>query len=555
MAFMVPYRSSGGARTMVERSLTSVGTRAHGRMSFAPPPMMALQPVTRAPGALAGLACCSECSGGAEVSYQAAKRMELGALGASPLWGTAAGAIASKGAAMGASALVTMMGAGAVAGPIGMAVGLVVGILSQKLFGHADYAKVAGDVATRLKYAEAYKQVAGQYPGRLYGPDELKQIWYGLVHEGIFPKNAGGGWAPGASCNIQACINGQRDSKGNCPGCGGSEGWANDLFTGSLVNKVQGFTGAIQQATQQGMQNPVQIADQVLIPAWSGPDEGRKNIKWASPGNSTSPALVRQLMIDTLDAVEYESNKSLPVFYGTVPGQAAPAAVAPPPPVASAPAPVWVSPCTAPQLWNGTQCVLPNTAPLPAQSAQPACAPPYVWNGTQCVLPVNAVPPSAAPPAGAVPPSGFSPVGNDASGNPIFANPQGVLYSLTGTGMQIFSGQLASGSSAAAQMQAALQNALAQGQSAQQAAAAALQQAQSAGVQVTPAVQQQVAAQVDATQTAPVQTAPHAAGFGAGLGNTAALLSIGATVLGLMFATARPKGSPARRPRRSRRRG
>jgi hypothetical protein len=179
-----------------------------------------------------------------------------------------------------------------------------------------------------------------------------------------------------------------------------------------------------------------------------------------------------------------------------------------------------------------------------------SCTTPYVWNGTQCVLPNAAVPPSSAPPAG-TPPAGFTVVGNDSSGNPIFANPQGVLYSWTGSGMQLWSGQLASSSSAAAQMQAALQNALAQGQSAQQAAAAALQQAQSAGVAVTPQLQQQVATQTQATQAAPI-----AAGVGGGLSlsSTASMLSIAAAVVGLMFATAHPAGRTPRRRSRGRRR-
>jgi hypothetical protein len=192
--------------------------------------------------------------------------------------------------------------------------------------------------------------------------------------------------------------------------------------------------------------------------------------------------------------------------------------------------------------------------PITVSTASPnssTCASPYVWNGTQCVLPNAAVPAQPAQ-STAAPPTNYSQVGTDSAGNTIYANAQGVLYSWTGTGMQIFSGQLATGNSSAAQMQAAIQNALAQGQSSQQAAAAALQQAQTAGVAVTPQLQQQVAAQVDATQTAPVQPIAAGVGSGSSLGNTAAIISIAATVLGLMLATAHPAKQPRVRKRRPR---
>jgi hypothetical protein len=523
MAVMVPYRSSGAQRAMMARALTSVGTRATGRMAVAPPQYRTIQPVRFGFG---DLGCgCSEC---ADVPYEAAKHMSLGALGASPLVGTVATGVIGKGAAIGASSLLTSVGAGSVAGPVGAVVGLVVGILSSKLFGHADYAKVASDVAARLKYAEAYKGVAGQYPGRLYGSDELKQVWYGLVHEGIFPKNAGGGWAPGAVCNINACIQGVRDKNGNCPGCGGSEGWANDLFTGSLVNKIQGFKGAIQQANQQGITNPIQIADAILIPAWAPPDQGSKNIKWASPQNSTAPGLVRQLMIDTLDAVEYESNKALPIFYGSVPGSPAPAV-------------------------SQVSVAKPVAQPAPLAAA-PLCAPGYVWNGTQCVLPTaqNApiLPPGVNPqpiatPAAVAkqPPTGFNAVATDANGNPIFASPQGVLYTWTGSAMQMFTGQLAPNQSTAAQMQTALQQSLAQGLSPQQAAASAIAQGQAMGLPVSASYQAPVADQAAVTAAAP--TTPVTAGFDlkGGLGMAAAAV----TVLGFLFATMRPaKGHSSR---------
>jgi len=528
MAIMVPYRSAGGARAVMARSLTSVANR--GRLKSAPDPWRGIQPIRGGLGSL-GCGCgCDDCGGGPHVSYEAA-RHGLGALGTSPLVGTAASAALSKGAAIGASSLLAAAGAGSFAGPVGAVVGVVIGILSQKLFGHANYAAVAHDVATRLQYAEAYKQVAGQYPGRLYGTDELKQIWYGLIHEGLFPKNpASAGWAPGAVCNIQACINGQRDKNGNCPGCGGSEGWANDLFTGSLVNQIQGFTGAVRQAVGQGITNPIQIADSILIPAWAPPDQGSKNIKWAYPGNSTNPSLIRQLMIDSLDDAEYNMNKSLPVFYGTVPGQQAQptqstvAIAAPTPPPPSAP-PATAPSCPSLYVWNGSQCVMPQVqGPVSAQTPTSTAATTPTPTPTAPAAPTTGNAPNVAAVTG-----NWTQVGADAAGNAVFSDQKGVLYQWNGNSMVFFNGQLASGQSSAAQMQAAIQQALAQGATASQAAASAVAQAQATGVQVTPALQAQAADQAAITAAAPVS----AGIFGAAGGSTGILIA-GLAVVGLL---------------------
>jgi len=126
-------------------------------------------------------------------------------------------------------------------------------------------------------------------------------------------------------------------------------------------------------------------------------------------------------------------------------------------------------------------------------------------------------------------------IGNDTNGNPVFASPQGVLYQWNGTAMQIFSGQMQTGASVAAQVQAAVQAALAQGQSAQQATQTALAQAQAQGVQVTPAVQTQVADAAATAASAPVTTAGVSAG-----GGSMAILAVLA-VVGILFATARPE--------------
>lgn len=587
---VVPYISSGAGRRMAARALTSSGSRNAGG---------------RYPQRLHGLGC--GCGGGCGcgskglqglqggggvapapgpglvmidpyglpyVPYRAARVLRglgLGFLGDSnALEAAAAGGAAKYGATVGTTSLLTAAGAGAVAGPVGIVVGVVVGLLTSKLFGKANQAQIANDVATRLKYAEAYKQVAGLYPGRVYGVNEVKQVWYGLVHEGVFPKNWGGG-----TCDVNACISGIR-SGGKCPNCGGQEQWVDDLFSGALANPTQGFNGAIKAAG--AVTNPVQIADNVLIPAWSGPDPNKFNIKWAYPGNSTNASLVRQLMIDSLDAVEYAANPNLPVYYGSVPGQQAPppAAPAPPPAVAVTPTGAVIpqvtvnAPVPTPVPGNptsvqtpvvtgtalcpvgtvrapGGQCILPNQCPAP-----------YVSNGTQCVLPSASqqtgpappsIPSASAPPSAAVP-SSYNQVGTDANGVPVFANAQGVLYQYSGTGWTQFTGQLQNPASQQAALQAAIQAALAQGYSQQQAAAAALASQQSAGASVPPALVQSAPDQAAAAAAAPQSTPVAAAGSTDFFSGNTGLVAIAVAVIGFGFVTAHPKKGAARRSRR-----
>ncbi len=502
MAVIVPYRSSGSSRAMIERTLSTVGTRVHGRMSFVPDPRRNIQPVTRG---FADLGCgCSPA-----LSYEAAKRHPLGRLGA---LGSASGAVsAASSAASGAAA-------GSVAGPIGAVVGGIIGLAKGLLTKtYLNVAQMNAAEQTEVSAFTQYQTIAGKVAGRDIGYATLNTVFNGAVHSGIFPIN-----------KDRQCFH------EGCSTYPGNASWSNQAMQGGSSDKNT-MPDVVPKAIAAGVFDPRVILQQYWIPA-----QQAKGNHWAVPSNNIG----QQLLTDIIDAYVAAHVPNVPYFYpAAAPPSLPPVVNAPvvPVPVAFAAAPPTMAApvCAAPYVWNGTQCALPAstgaTTPGVVPTAQ-QCAPPYVWNGTQCVLPTNAVPPSTAPPPASVP-ANFSPVGTDASGNPIFASPQGVLYSWSGAGMTQFNGQLSQGSSAAAQMQAALQNSLAQGQSAQQAAAAALQQAQSAGVAVTPQLQQQVAAQTEATQAAPI-----AAGVGGGLslGNTAAILSIGATLLGLAFATARP---------------
>lgn len=306
----------------------------------------------------------------------------LGALGTSPLVSAVAPKVIGAAAGIGTGALIgTAAGsagaiafgaaAGSVVPIVGTAVGAVVGFLATKLFGHANYAAVAQSVAQQLQLAEAYKQVAGQYPGRVYGTQELHMVWWGLMHEGLFPKNpSSAGWAPGAVCDIAGCIAGKRDGSGNCPGCGGNQRWVDDLFIDGIMTQLMGFgSRSLAAATNKGLTNPITITDQLYTPAWSGPDLGSAGIKWASIGGSTNPALTRQLVIDTYDAALAANNPNLPLYYGAIPGQSqanSSATVQPVPVTTVQPVPA-ISNTTTP-----VSAIVSPPTPMPAPNTIPA---------------------------------------------------------------------------------------------------------------------------------------------------------------------------------------
>lgn len=575
MAMIVPYRSTGARTAMIERAMSTVGTRAHGRQMFVAPPHRTFQPVPAAPQSLAGLGCCGP------VGYEAAKRQTLGTLGLSlttgpvrQVYGGVTTGVAAAGIATSvATSVAGAIGAGAAAGSvvpiIGTAIGAIVGLLASGILNHRTDPEVANfnqAIALYKQNPTSVVNIADKY----------------LVLAGLF--------------DLQTA-----QIKGNIPIVKKYGRMGEQRFTTDMVTQIY---NAAQSGRITASDTPLTVMSKVVQP-WID------SFGFGPMTDSNGPMITYILIGMIADYVTGNQKvwsavggdfpfANLPPF--SLPQTAAPPAALPAQPQST---------CAPPYVWNGTQCVLPNAPALstPGAATQVAqdqalaaqgwtragtngngyplytkpgmtvvyalvngalvpttmstataptvsnCAAPYVWNGTQCVLPNNALPPPQPLPASILPPPSYSQVGTDASGNTIYANPQGVLYSWVGTGMQIFSGQLASGNSSAAQMQAALQNALAQGQSSQQAAAAAIQQAQSAGVAVTPQLQQQVAAQVDATQAAPLQPVA-AAGIGGGLGTVASVVSIAAAVLGLMFATARHQTPPkAPRVRKSPRRG
>jgi len=292
----------------------------------------------------------------------------------STLIGTAAGTAGA--AAFGAAA-------GSVVPVVGTVVGAVVGILSSKLFGHANYAQVANDVAASLQYAQAYPQYAGTYAGRAFGIADLTQVWDGLMASCFFPQNpCSYGWASAPSCNVSACIAGKRDANGNCPGCGGHGDWMRDILTGTGAKALRTL---IKQANNNGAYDPRVVYNSYVLPSWNGPKECSSCIDWFAPNSVKNPSLYQQLVIDTIDAIEAQANPQLPVFYGQVPqvtntttatsvGTAAPATVQSAPPVTPSGAvtpQVSNAPATVPAGWmqvtganyNGYPVYTPSTSP------------------------------------------------------------------------------------------------------------------------------------------------------------------------------------------------
>lgn len=240
----------------------------------------------------------------------------LGALGLNPLEQTVAAGVASKGAAVGAGLLATSAGIGTTFAPvIGTAVGAAVGLIATLVFGnHANYAQIAHDVASQMAMADTWKKIAGVYAGRAYGVKDMEAVWDGLLHEGFFTLNRSPNWS---KCPVSRCI-ANPNSCIQAPGCGGTEAWVTDLFEGKAYDPAKrSLTGCAKTALSMGL-NAIQAADQIFIPNWAH-QTNKFTVPWAYPNNTQSPTLARQLIIDTLDAIMYQDDSSIPLSYGQVP--------------------------------------------------------------------------------------------------------------------------------------------------------------------------------------------------------------------------------------------
>jgi hypothetical protein len=506
---------------------------------------------------LDGLSCgggcaCDSCSSGFGVL--APGTTTTGAV-ASTVVGAAATAV--TGAVAGAEL-------GSVAGPIGTVVGAVAGYLTSKLFGRADYAAIYSQVENSITLAEAYIQVAGQYPGRVYGWLEMQYIWSGLVHYGAFPQNYNGGGALGTNPGMGVCT--QASISRNINACG-TQSWINSLITGDGTKAIQ---PQITRANRAGVFNPEQIWSGYVAPVWAGPVECDGCVDWFLPQNARSGLsnLVAQLVTDTIDAIEFNANDCLPNYYGSLPhdwvcgcssgcGTAIAPVAAPAPAAAQPPAPTPALVAVA----NGCSPASVAGASIQAGDGNTLCDPAgntWSFGTTECntrtcqgfQILVNGYPTSGyastlayidgqivaqntlgsavwqAPPGVAVPysaaaalggtwpsltsacvgaPAGYTQIATDTSGNPVYENEDGVLYECQGAQMVMFSGDLdlSTGVEPAQYLQMQIQGDLASGQSITQATQNALASVAAQGTATTPDVADAVAAQVAVTAGAP----------------------------------------------------
>jgi hypothetical protein len=563
-----------------------------------------IQPIVPQTGVLSGLGCgesyvsynAAKLGALGITGSQAATGVKAGVSA-----GTSAAAVgASVAGAVGAGAA-----AGSVVPIIGTAIGAIVGLLASGILNRKDQEVQNFDQAVAiwqqnrlnaLNIANKYLVLAGLFDLSLKNPHIPIYQKYGRMGEQRFVTDM-------ANLIYQAALSGQITAKDTPQsimdrvvqpwidswGLGPMQDMHGDLINLILLGMIAEYvSGAQNRWLARGGQYPFasvpafplqQIIARAATPAPPPPPVVAAPAPLTMLPMPAPTAVVPAPVAASPNTLQHDTNGSMPTPYGTFVSQTNGSFMWFPPGATSA-VDIAYSPAhtggagTNQIQWTGSQVVATNsdgsqwafsptakqfvqisgpgsspaTTPVkaalptgPILDSLPGCAVPTVWNGTQCVAPVPApvplpaVPQQPLPTSG--PPAGFSQVGTDPNGVAIFANPQGVLYTWNGSGMQIFSGTLAnSGGNLAAQVQAAIQQALSQGQSAQQAAQTALAQAQSTGAPITQASLPALTEQAQATAAAPV-----VAGVGTDVGKWVAM---GAAVLVLLFATARPMGNP-----------
>jgi hypothetical protein len=527
------------------------------------------------------LACASDCE------CEDCSSARLGALGVVAPGTTVTGSVVSAGVAAGVSVGVNAAAGaelGSVAGPIGTVAGAVVGYLTSKLFGQADYAAIYSQVSNSIALAEAYAQVAGKYPGRLYGWLEMQYIWSGLVHYGVFPQNYNAGGVLGSNPGLAVCS--ESSISHNINACG-VQSWINDLVLGSGTKAIQ---PQIERANLGGVYNPEQVWSSYVEPVWNGPVECSGCVDWFLPKNARAgmSSLVEQLVIDTIDAIEFNSNACLALYYGTIPagwqcGCESGCAGAP-----TAPASVAQKAPTAATAGDAVRAVTPalaaaaqgcspaslSGASISAGGGQTLCDPSgNTWSfgsaecnsrtcqGTEILLngastggfanelafidgqivAQSELATSAWSGGAWVPlstacvgaPAGYTQIGTDTSGNPVYENANGVLYECSGTQMVMFSGDLdlSSGPEPAQALQSIIQGDMAAGQSLELATQNALASITQTGTALTPDILSGVTSQVAQTYQAPA-TVPAAVSTPGGLDATTLMIGAGVLLLG-----------------------
>jgi hypothetical protein len=272
--------------------------------------------------------------------------------------GLAVGAAASSAlisAAGGASAVVLGATAGSVFPIVGTVIGAAIGFLTQGLFGKANYGAIYSIFQNQLALVAAYMQVAGQYPGRVYGAADLQTIWYGMQGYGLWPGN-GPANPPCTEADLQS----------NIHACGTGQ-WVSDVFAGTGIDAINTW---IAKANQAGVCNPIDVCDEYWTPQVEAPCNYKNCDRWYAPSASRNASLMRQLVIDTIDCYEYMSNSALPVYYGSIPSASeATQAVAQSLPAAQQAAQAAAAVASAQAAQSSTATIGPSSQQLATQAA------------------------------------------------------------------------------------------------------------------------------------------------------------------------------------------
>lgn len=225
-------------------------------------------------------------------ALRSSRLMGFGSLGFSPTADQAVSAVGSKAGAVGASALATYAGAGAVAGPIGVAAGVVIALaislFSKQYFNVGQSNQLCQQLETLF---QKYVGIQGYVAGRALGWTTMNQLMHAATGAGLFPGN-----------DMHLSFH-----EGTLQ-CAGHGDWV-DAFTGYTAQGNRGgscgahncMADALKQFNHgnvpAGTPDAVYFVDAILLPM---NDPNHAKIPWIYNG-ARNPQ-VHQLLYDMADA-------------------------------------------------------------------------------------------------------------------------------------------------------------------------------------------------------------------------------------------------------------
>jgi hypothetical protein len=337
----------------------------------------------------------------------------LGALGFSPLVGEAGSAVGSKVAATGATSFATYLGAGAAAGPIGIAAGAVIAIAVSLLTKNYFNVNQSNAVCAQVQSAwQKYLTIQGHVAGRALGWKTMVVVFHGAVGSGLFPGNdmhlqfhEGTLQCAGHGDWVDSFLG--QTLQGNPVGCG-----AHNCMPDALQKFNHGNVPA-------GTPDAIYFVDSILLPM----NQGDK-IPWIT--NGAQNPQVHQLLYDLADAYLAQNTG------GTTPYVEYPAAQAGTPTAGAeaAPSAAGTSAASAPAAGVAVATTPATSANVPAAGVAVATTPATSANVPAAGAAVATTPATSAN----VPAAGSGPVqvGTDpTTGLPIYQVPgQSQLYQL-----------------------------------------------------------------------------------------------------------------------------